>query len=87
MNQQPLNQPPVTQQEGFANAARGLRHVFVQRLSLQASIGIHPHERTDKQRIYVSVDAAVAEQPVETPSIEDVVCYESISKQIAAIMH
>lgn len=82
-----MNQQTTTSAQTFANARRGLRHVFVSRLALQAQIGIHPHERTAPQTIRVSVDAAVAEQSTShNSSIDDVVCYEGISKQIAAIV-
>ena len=82
-----MNQQPTTDIRGFANARRGLRHVFVTRLAVQAQIGIHPHERAAPQPIWVSVDAAVAEQDMQTEaSIDDVVCYENISKKIVAII-
>lgn len=82
-----MNQHPSDSTKNFANATRGLRHVFVNRLALQARIGIHPHERNGPQTIWVSVDAAVAEQELMADAaIEDVVCYEGISKTITAIV-
>lgn len=82
-----MNQQSANSSESFANARRGLRHVFVNRLALEAQIGIHPHERAAPQTIWVSIDAAVAEHNAQaTPSIEDVVCYEGISKKIIAIV-
>lgn len=82
-----MNQHPADSTRNFANATRGLRHVFVNRLSLQARIGIHAHERAAPQTIWVSVDAAVAEHELtEDAVIEDVVCYEGISKQVTAIV-
>ena len=82
-----MNQHPAGSTQGFANATRGLRHVFVNRLALAARIGIHPHERAAPQTIWVSVDAAVAEQDVAADtSINDVVCYEGISNQISEII-
>lgn len=82
-----MNQHPADSTQRFANATRGLRHVFVTRLALEAQIGIHPHERQAPQIIWVSVDAAVAEQDMHSDaSIDDVVCYEGISKTIAAII-
>lgn len=82
-----MNQYPAANAQGFANATRGLRHVFITKLAVQASIGIHPHERAATQTVWISVDVAVAEQ--DTPpdsSISDVVCYETISNQITAII-
>jgi dihydroneopterin aldolase len=86
-----MNQHPADSTKKFANATRGLRHVFVTRLALQARIGIHPHERQAPQTIWVSVDAAVAEQDMQAnasmnASIDDVVCYEGISNEIAEIV-
>lgn len=86
-----MNQHPADTTKNFASATRGLRHVFVNRLALNARIGIHPHERAAAQNIFVSVDAAVAEQdlasdPAIEPAIEDVVCYEGICKEIEAII-
>jgi len=43
----------------IADAARGLRHMFVRDLVLAASIGVHHHEQTDPQRIRVNIDLAV----------------------------
>ena len=39
-----------------ANAASGLRHVFVRDLDLMALIGIYDHEKIDPQRIIVNID-------------------------------
>lgn len=81
-----MNQQPGHSSKSFANAARGLRHVFVNRLALSAHIGIHPHERAAAQTIWVSLDAAVAEGEAGPDSIADVVCYEAMSKQVSAIV-
>lgn len=81
MNQQPTNSP-----KSFANAARGLRHVFVNRLAVEANIGIHPHERAAAQTIWISLDAAVAEANDEAANIADVVCYEGMTKQVQALL-
>ena len=80
-----MNQHPADS-TSFANATRGLRHVFVNRLAVEASIGIHPHERADKQTIWVSLDAAVAEAADGPEDIADVVCYEGMTKQVLALL-
>ena len=84
MNQQAPNHRP-----DFASATRGLRHVFVNRLAVQASIGIHPHEREAKQTIWLTIDASVMEDAhnaENTPeNISDVVCYEDICKTVTAL--
>jgi len=82
-----MNQQSTQSQPKLANAALGLRHVFVKRLAIAASIGIHPHERRAKQTILISLDAAVAEtQTLPETNIADVVCYESMSKAVIAIV-
>ena len=48
----------------FANAPAGLMHVFVHDYNLPASIGIHPHEKKDKQNIIVSVDLSIEDNTV-----------------------
>ena len=84
MNQQTPNHRP-----DFASATRGLRQVFVNRLAVQASIGIHPHEREAEQTIWLTIDAGVIEDAHDagdTPeNIGDVVCYENICKTVTAL--
>jgi 7,8-dihydroneopterin aldolase/epimerase/oxygenase len=46
-------------QPRIADAARGLRHVFLRDLLLPASIGVHPHEHAAPQRIRINVDLGV----------------------------
>ena len=41
------------------DAAAGLRHVFVQGLTVQAHLGVHPHEKTQPQRVVIGIDLAV----------------------------
>jgi len=78
-----MNQHPTSSQQQLASAALGLRHVFVKKLAVSASIGIHPHERSAKQTILISLDAAVTETHGDTDAnLEDVVCYESMTKTI-----
>lgn len=82
-----MNQHPTSSQQQLSSAALGLRHVFVKKLAVSASIGIHPHERSAKQTILISLDAAVTETHGDTDAnLEDVVCYESMTKTIIAIL-
>lgn len=69
----------------FSSAARGLRHVFVNRLALEASIGIHPHEKQAKQTIWLTIDAGVLEESATPEAIGDVVCYEDMCKIATAL--
>ncbi len=43
----------------IADAARGLRHVFLRDMVLQASIGIYPHEHETAQRVRINIDLGV----------------------------
>ena len=75
----------------FANAPAGLMHVFVHDYKLPASIGIHPHERRDRQNIIVSVDLSIEDNAASSPSdvpqhISDVVCYENITNLISDLV-
>ncbi len=66
----------------YACAQRGLRHVFVRELKLMASIGIHPHERDQKQVIAIDVNVAVKENAATPSQLSEVVCYETLCRQI-----
>lgn len=82
-----MNQQSPDRRPDLASAARGLRHVFVNRLAVEASIGIHPHEKQNKQTIWVSIDAGVLESAGDTPEhIEQVVCYEDMCKTTIALV-
>jgi len=41
------------------DAAAGVRHVFVNGLTVQAHLGVHPHEKTQSQRVVIGIDLAV----------------------------
>lgn len=71
----------------YACAQRGLRHVFIRDLSFEALIGIHPHERTQKQPLLISIDVAVREADVTPSQLSEVVCYEKLSLQIADLVN
>ena len=80
-----MNQQAPDSRPDLANATRGLRHVFVNRLAVEASIGIHPHERENKQTIWLTIDAGVLEESATPEAIGDVVCYEDICKLATAL--
>ena len=70
-----------------ANAAAGVRHVFVRDLDLRAVIGIHQHEKVEPQRIVVNIDLSVREGP--DPGADDighVVSYEIVVRKVEAII-
>ena len=80
-----MNQQTPDSRPDLANAARGLRHVFVNRLAVEASIGIHPHERENKQTIWLTIDAGVLEESATPEAIGDVVCYEDMCRIVTAL--
>ena len=70
-----------------ANAAAGLRHVFVRDLELQALIGIHEHEKHEPQRIIVNIDLSVKEEAgPQSDDISHVVSYEIVVRKVEAII-
>ena len=70
-----------------ANAASGLRHVFVRDLELMALIGIYDHEKRDPQRIIVNIDLSVMEgEGPQGDDISHVVSYEIVVKKVEAII-
>ena len=82
----------------IASAALALRHVFVRDLVLEASVGVHPHERERPQRVRINIDLAVEDdwpRPLSRPAetLEDlarVVDYEAIAaaaRRIATTGH
>lgn len=77
---------PDASPQGIADAARGLRHVFVRDLVLTCSIGVYDHEHEDPQRVRINVDLGVLEYgPHSSDRLEDVVCYEQIVNRVRAI--
>ena len=84
-----MPQANVIQPHHFADARNALRHVFVHDLELAASIGVHGHEKTGKQRVRINLDLAVREG--NTAAIEDdlanVVCYEEVVSRIRRLIN
>jgi len=78
----------------IADAARGLRHVFLRDLVLPASIGVHPHEHAAPQRVRINVDLGVEDdgaRALSRPSVgrddlRRVVDYEGIATAVRAIV-
>ena len=86
-----MNQQNFADISTMASATRGLRRVFIRDLVLPARIGIHDHERAQAQPVIINVDASV-EEAVEgadtttTGTIADVVCYETLTRQIKEVL-
>ena len=77
-----------------ADAARGLRHVFIRDLVLQASIGVYAAEHAAPQRIRINLDLAVPDEgarplsraAVGRDDLARVVDYEAVVNQARAIV-
>ena len=67
----------------IADAAKGIRHLFVRDLVLTCRIGVHPHERDRPQRVRLNLDLAVAEpdQP-SRDQLADVVDYAALVERV-----
>jgi 7,8-dihydroneopterin aldolase/epimerase/oxygenase len=86
----------------IADAARGLRHVFLRDMVLQASIGVHPPEHEATQRVRINVDLGVEDdgaravsrtavgrpvgRPVGPDELTRVVDYERIAAAVRGIV-
>jgi dihydroneopterin aldolase len=71
----------------LADADTGVRHVFVRDLVLQAEIGVHRHERRQRQPVRVNIDLTVQEdlRPLED-RLENVVDYETLVDGVRTIV-
>ena len=78
----------------IADAARGLRHVFLRDMVLPANIGVHPYEERGQQRIRVNVDLGVRDDgarplsraAVGRDELSRVVDYEAVARRIRSIV-
>ncbi len=72
----------------YADAANGVRHVFVRDYVTDAEIGVWSHEKGDTQKIRISVDLSVLEGRLHhQDQIENVVCYNEVVLGIQAIIN
>ena len=82
---------PASPTPRMADAANGLRHIFVRDLVLSCSIGVYRHERDAPQRVRLNLDLAVAEDDgVTEDHLEQTVSYEAIvesSRSIVSARH
>ncbi|WP_246514661.1 dihydroneopterin aldolase [Neoroseomonas soli] len=76
------------------DAARGLRHVFVRGLTVQARLGVHAHEEARPQRVVIGIDLAVRDEAAPagegTDEIARVVDYGAVAataRRIASAGH
>jgi 7,8-dihydroneopterin aldolase/epimerase/oxygenase len=71
----------------IASAEHALRHVFVRDLVLEATIGVHRHEKRQRQPIRINVDLTVCEgKGAIEDRLADVVDYERLVDGIRALV-
>jgi 7,8-dihydroneopterin aldolase/epimerase/oxygenase len=78
----------------IASSARALRHMFLRDLVLAASIGVHPHEETAKQRVRINIDLGVEDDGARALSrvrvgrdeLSRVVDYEKVAASVRSIV-
>jgi dihydroneopterin aldolase len=66
----------------IADAAKGIRHLFVHDLVLACRIGVHAHERDRPQRVRLNLDLAVAETDQPPRRLADVVDYAALVERV-----
>lgn len=70
----------------YADAERGVRHVFVRDFETMANIGVWDHEQGDTQPVRINVDLSVKEVKDPEDQLENVVCYNKIVEGIKTII-
>jgi 7,8-dihydroneopterin aldolase/epimerase/oxygenase len=71
----------------IADAAKGIRHLFVHDLMLACRIGVYPHEQATAQRVRLNLDLAVIETgPMLTDELADVVDYEALVERVRSAL-
>jgi dihydroneopterin aldolase len=71
----------------LANASRGVRHVFVRDLDLEARVGVHRNEKGRSQPVRINIDLEVSEDATPAEDrLDAVVCYEQVVKSVKAIL-
>jgi dihydroneopterin aldolase len=70
----------------FADATRGIRHVFIRNLELPAQIGVHRHEVGKVQPVRINLDLAVEDLIDLGDDLRKVVDYGVIEAKIRAIL-
>ncbi len=69
-----------------ADAMRGLAHIFVRDLAVDATVGVHEHEKAGPQPLRVSIDLTVRELPGSVQDkLQDVVCYEDVVRKVQTL--
>ena len=76
-----------TYQPKIANALAEVCHIFISGLELEAMLGVHEHEKRQKQSIVLHADLMVSEAGREVDdNIANVVCYQDVVNNIKTIV-
>ena len=75
-----------TQPLKIADAATGLRHVFIRDMELPAQIGVYRHEEGKTQPICINVDMAVEDLIDLSDELNKVVDYGVVEQKIRGIV-
>lgn len=71
----------------YADAVKGVRHVFVRDFETDAEIGVWSFERGKTQRVRINVDLSVLEEAEHhADQLENVVCYNDIVEGVKVII-
>ena len=70
----------------IADAARGIRHVFIRNLEVLAHIGVYGHEQGKLQPVRINVDLAVEDLIAVEDKLERVVDYAGIEQAVRKII-
>ena len=81
-----MSSKPNIQPLRIADAARGIRHVFIRNLEILAHIGVYGHEQGKLQPVRINVDLAVEDVIAVEDKLEKVVDYASIEQAIRKII-
>lgn len=68
------------------DALRGLAHVYVRDLEVEAVVGVHQHEKLAPQPLRISIDLTVREATRgHKDQLSQVVCYEEIVRGVQEV--
>jgi dihydroneopterin aldolase len=76
----------MSKAEPYRIAGRGLRHVFIRNLELNAQIGVYHHEHGKTQPVRINVDLAVQDAIDLGDDLTKVVDYGVIEQKIRALI-
>lgn len=81
-----MTQQKSSRSQFEADAVRGIAHVFVKDLQVEATVGVHEHEKLGPQPLSISIDLTVRELPgILSDNLQEVVDYEQVVRKIEAI--